>query len=101
MLSVTTTTEDTEIPKQSLSDKFYVLDTTSNDITVNLPDATKCEGWRIICRKYVAANSATVSAASGQYIDGSGSLAATGFGNRLEVVSNGTGWSVITTSGWA
>lgn len=97
MMAVKTVTAATVYPAEAnIPSICYLVDTTSNDITIKLKEAGKCIGQTIFFKNLVAANSMCVSAASGETIDGSGSLGTTTIYDQLEIVAGGTGvWHIV------
>lgn len=97
MMAVKTVTAATVyLPEANIPAVCYLVDTTDNDITVKLSKAEKCVGQTIFFKNLVAANSMTVSAATGETIDGSGSLATTTQYDQLEILSGGTSvWHIV------
>ena len=102
MMAVKTVTAATVYhPDWETTEICYVADTTSNVMTIKLGTAKDSTGQTIFVKKYVAAGSLTVSASTGQTIDGSGSLAATDIYARIRLVSNGANWDVISLKDFA
>jgi hypothetical protein len=100
MMAVKTVTAATVyVAEQSIPSICYLVDTTDNDITVKLKKAGECIGQTIFFKNLVAANSMCVSAATGETIDGSGSLSSTTQYDRIEIVSGGTSTWHITRNG--
>lgn len=103
MMAVKTMTAATVyIPEASLGDTCYVLDCTDADMTVHLPKAQNCVGANLMFKIPVAANSACVSAATGETIDGAGSLGSSTQYDMMEIVSGGDlTWHVVSNGTFA
>lgn len=103
MMGVKTITEATYgVAENTINDVCYVVDTASNDITVTLPLAANCTGSNVMFKFVAAANSACVSAATGDTIDGSGSLSTTTQYDQMELVSGGgTEWHLVSNGTFA
>jgi hypothetical protein len=69
-----------------------LVDSTSGNVTVTLPDATANSGRYYVIKRTVAANKVTIQPQSGQTIEGNPNTALTGAGSTDTIISNGTRW---------
>jgi len=77
----------------SINDRSIICDTSSNAITVNLPNATTCSRRTYIIRRYTGGNNVTIDPYSSQTILGS-----TGSFSTLDLTNNGE-WVMLTSNG--
>jgi hypothetical protein len=71
------------------TDYFTAVDTTSGDITINLPAASACEGRVYVIKKIAAGNTLTVDAAGGDLIDGAAIFSVTNQYASITIISDG------------
>jgi len=83
----------------SIDDSLVVADTTSNDITYTLPLASLTAGKIFQLAKLVAANTLTVSAATGNLVNGAASVAYTAINSTGIFQSDGSNYYVFQTVG--
>jgi len=77
----------------SINDRSIICNTSSNAITVNLPNATTCSRRTYIIRRYTGGNNVTIDPYSSQTILGS-----TGSFSTLDLTNNGE-WVMLTSNG--
>jgi hypothetical protein len=69
-----------------------LVDSTSGNSTVTLPDATANTGRYYVIKRTVAANNVIIQPQSGQTIEGVSNVTLTGAGSTDTIISNGTRW---------
>jgi hypothetical protein len=77
------------------SDMVIIANTTGGSVTLTLPTAASCIGKSYTFIKKVAANTLTVSAQSGETINGTLTQAVTSIYATVKVISDGTQWYLI------
>jgi hypothetical protein len=92
-LSIVTKTNDYNL---LLNDYTVLCDTTSNNVTITLLDATTCSGSIFIFKRISAgANNCIIATTLSQTIDGATSKSITTQYSTLRIQSNGSEWIVI------
>jgi hypothetical protein len=71
------------------------VDTTGGNVTVTLPPLATVPGYRVDVKKLVAANTATIAAASGETIDGAGTQALTVQWSSRSLIAGAAGWRIV------
>jgi len=86
----------------SINDRSIICDTSSNAVTVNLPNATTCSRRTYIIRRYTGSNNVTIDPYSSQTILGStgsfSTLDLTNNGEWIMLTSNGSDWYVLASN---
>ena len=77
------------------SNYTILCNTTSNNITLNLPAASSNTGRVYNIKKIAAANTLTIDANASELIDGATTLAMTTNQQARNIVCDGTGWHII------
>lgn len=102
MLSIKRISESIVIPKESTIGVLYLADTSSNDITVELPSSEDCVGRTIFLKKLEAAGTLTFDAEGSDMIGAKASYSATDQYSMMGLVSVGTNnWQVLASNGFA
>jgi hypothetical protein len=73
---------------------LYLIDTTSNDVTANLPTAVGIAGQRIVFKVINNTNDFIIDADSSDLIDGVAAVYLNGLYDSATLVSDGTNWVV-------
>ena len=78
------------------TDMVILCNTSSNNIVINLPSVTTCEG-RIYVIKKVSSdfNSVLIAPATGETIDDQPNYSLTGYNQRVQIVATSLGWKRI------
>ena len=76
-------------------DGIFVVDTTSNSITIVLPTAVANQGKTFIVKKTAAANTVTLDANAAETIDGDATKVLSAQWESVTIVSNGINWFII------
>jgi len=71
------------------TDYFTSVDTSSADVTINLPAASTCEGRTYVIKKIAAGNSLIVDAAGADLIDGAATYSVTNIYASITIISDG------------
>jgi hypothetical protein len=69
-----------------------LVDSTSGNVTVTLPDATVNTGRYYVIKRTVAAHNVVIQPQSGQTIAGNTNETLTGAGSTDSIISDGTRW---------
>jgi hypothetical protein len=69
-----------------------LVDSTSSNVTVTLPDATVNTGRYYVIKRTTAANNVIIQAQSGQTVEGGASTTLTGAGSTDSIISSGARW---------
>ena len=89
--TVTITATTFNVDKEST----ILLDTSSNNITANLPDATLIPGLLYIFKKINAANTGTIDPFGSQTVDGSLTFNLDSNNDSVVIQSDGSNWRII------
>jgi hypothetical protein len=76
-------------------DDTVEVDSTSGNVTINLPTAAKIKGKEYTIKKVVAANSVIVDGSGAETIDGAATYTMTAQWKYVRVRSNGTNWIIV------
>jgi hypothetical protein len=74
---------------------LVLIDTTSGNVTLTLPDAQTVAGYRIDAKKLVAANSITIDTTGSDTIDGASSFSWSTRYQSFSIVNDGGTWHVV------
>lgn len=78
------------------ADRFYVVDSTAGNVTVNLPVAADSRGVNYIVFKTVLLNSVILDPAGAELINGAATLTLTPANSWAWCFCDGTGWWALT-----
>jgi hypothetical protein len=74
------------------SNTVVLVNSTSGNVTVKLPDAAANMGRYYVIKRTVAANNVIIQPVSGQTIEGNANETLTGAGSADTIISDGTRW---------
>lgn len=85
----------------TLDERHFTIfaDSTSTNITINLPSAGDCDGRVYVIKKVVNANSVTIEPNGSETIDSDSNLVLTGKGSHVVIQSDGGNWQIIASGG--
>jgi hypothetical protein len=72
-----------------------LVDSTSGNVTVTLPDATANSGRYYVIKRTGSANNVTIQAQSGQTVEGNANTTLIGAGSTDSIISDGARWRRI------
>jgi hypothetical protein len=93
--TVTNVSTKTTTYTATATDSVLLVDSTSGNITINLPAAALSTGQLLTVKKTVAANTVTLDGSGSETIDGATTLAMTAQWASRTIVCNGTAWFVL------
>ena len=79
------------------TDQVIFCDTSSGDITVNLPSSASIIGKNYIVKKTVSANKVIVNTSAAETINGRETLDILAENSTLNLYSSGSGWEIVNT----
>ena len=94
-----TTSTQTSSSFSAAVNNLYLIDTTSNNVTANLPTAVGIGGQRIVFKVINATNDFIADGNSTETIDGNANFYLTGLYESVTLVSDGANWVVAAYSG--
>lgn len=77
------------------TDFFTLVDTSSGNVTINLPAAASCTGREYVIKKKSAGNTMTIDPSGGETIDSKAAIVVTNQYATYRIISDGTEWWII------
>jgi len=77
-------------------ERIILANSTTGSITINLPTAVG-QTLPYTVKKLVAGNTVTVDPYSSETVEGSATLALSGVGDSVELISDGTNWQIVSS----